>query len=100
VSQKSNKTIYDLTMEHRDRHLGARLLNGLMEEYRRYLAQERDQIAAEQLAYLEKKQADIYGKLEGVFSEHTAYLKNIVEEKGFIGLKQELESYVEPHERL
>ncbi len=100
ASHKTNKSIYDLTMEHRDRHLAARLLNSLMEEYRNYLAQERDLIAAEQLAYLEQKQTQIYAQLAQVFDEHTEYLKGIVSAKGFVGLKEELESYVQPHEAM
>ena len=100
VSQKSNKSIYDLSLEERSRHLAARLLNELMEEYRKMLKQERDQMAAEQLLYLEQRQAQIYAKLETIFNEHTSYLKGIVHSKGFIGLEEELESYIKPHEEL
>lgn len=100
VSHKANKSIYDLTLEHRDRQRGASLLNGLMEEYQNYLKKEHDQVASEQIAYLEEKQAQIYEKMGYVFDEHAAYLKDSLKSRGFIGLEEGMESFVATHENL
>ena len=100
TSHKTNKSIYDLSLEHRDRMLAARLLNGLMEEYQHYLKKEHDQTAATQVAYLEKKQSQIYDQMGHVFDEHAVYLKNALRTNGFIGLKEGIESFLEMHENM
>ncbi|MES2273251.1 MAG: hypothetical protein V4487_03575 [Chlamydiota bacterium] len=100
VSHKTNKSIYDLTFYHRNRHLGMRLVNGLMEEYQRYLKQDHDQLANEQLIYLESKQTQLYGTMGTMLDEHVAYLKNNLGIHGFIGLKEESEALLKPHQEM
>ena len=100
MSQKANNSIYDLTLFWSDRKRGTEILNGLMEEYRAYLKRDYDQIAAEQMTNLEQKQSQVCEKMEKVLDEHAAYLKETIAEKGFIGLKEELIGYLEPHEKL
>ncbi|HEY4254976.1 MAG TPA: hypothetical protein VGM34_01350 [Chlamydiales bacterium] len=100
VSHKNNKSIYDLSLESTDRALGAALLNGLMEEYQHYLRKEHDQVASEQIAYLEGKQTQIYEKMGHVFDEHAAYLRDSLTSRGFIGLQEGMESFVSTHENL
>ena len=100
LSQKANSSIYDLTLFWPDRKLGTAILNGLMEEYRRYLKRDYNQTAAEQMANLEQKQLQVYQKMEHMFDEYAAFLKSTIKEKGFTNFKEELIGYLEPHEKL
>ncbi len=86
ASQKMNKSIYDLIFFHRDRHLGAQIVNELMAQYRVYLKEDYNQMAQEQVAYLEKKQEHLYEKMGSVFDEHVAFLSRNIENHGFFGL--------------
>lgn len=100
ASEKGNKSIYNLIFSHRDRHLGADVLNQLMEEYRLYLKREHDFLSNEQLAYLGQKQEQLYGNLAQAFDDHVIYLKQNLEEKGCIGLQQESESLLAPYQEM
>jgi hypothetical protein len=99
-SHKINKAIYDLSLLHRDRKQGVKLLNGLMEEYRTFLKTDHDQIASEQIAYLEQRQKLINERIGHMLDEHANYLSSAVGTRGFIDLEQEVESYLRPHEEL
>lgn len=100
VSDKVNKAIYDLSLFHRDRHLGSRLLNELMAEYQRYLKRDHDQIAKEQLAYLEKRQDQFCQKLSNLFEEHAACLRSNLKENGFMGFEEEMKTFFLPHHEM
>lgn len=100
IPQKASKSVYDLTLDFEERHLGAHLLNALMEEYRHYLKQDHDQVAAEQMAYLEQKQAQVYNSMGQMFDEHAAYLKQVMKEDGFVDLKEESLFYAKTHQEL
>ncbi|MDE3045350.1 MAG: hypothetical protein KGJ02_01705 [Verrucomicrobiota bacterium] len=100
VSTKTNHSIYDLTFSWPSRFQGTQILNGLMEEYQKYLKREYNQLVSEQMNYLEQEQAKIYARLEGVFEDHASYLKEGLKEKGFVGLKEEIAGYLGPHDRM
>lgn len=100
VGHKTNKSIYDLAFFHRNRQFGVELLNGLMEQYRIYLKEDHDHLAKEQIAYLEERQEQLYGKMSSMFDEHAAYLSRNLEEKGVLALKQESESLLTPHQQM
>jgi uncharacterized protein involved in exopolysaccharide biosynthesis len=100
VSHKTNKSLYDLFFRHRDRHLGAKILNELMVHYQRHLKDDHDQVAEAQIQYLAKRQNDVYEMLQGVVDEHTSYLRRNLDKSGFIGLEQEAKLLSEPHTRL
>jgi uncharacterized protein involved in exopolysaccharide biosynthesis len=89
AARKGNSSIYDLTLTTEDRRLGVVLLNALMEEYRNYLKRDHDQMAREQIAYLEKKQASLSENMSSVFEEYAEYLGA----NHAIGLEQEARSY-------
>lgn len=99
-SEKDNAALINISIAHRDRHLAAALVNELMRQYQAYLKREHDHIAKEQLVYLEGKQEQIYGKMENLFDEHTAYFSRNLEENGFIGLEQESQSLLIPHQQM
>jgi len=100
LSQKLNKTIYDLKFRSENRYLGTSILNNLMEEYRRYLKRDHDQTAAAQIAYLEQKQEELLKKMEVVFDEHSDYLKTLVKDNGCINLEDEIRNYLEPYQQM
>lgn len=98
--QKTSKSIYDLTLFFEERQKGKKVLDGIMEEYRTFLKRDHDQIAFEQIAYLEKKQGELYEKMTQVFDEHAAVLKEAMGTEGFFNLEQEVKSYSEMHAKV
>jgi hypothetical protein len=100
IPSKSNESIYNLAFYCRDRKQGVQLLDQLMIEYQLYLKRDHNQTAAEQIAYLESKQDQVFSKMGQVFDEHADYLKNAIGERGYIAMEQEAESYLEPHEQM
>jgi tyrosine-protein kinase Etk/Wzc len=91
-SVKSHESIFELRYFHRDRYFGAELLNALMEEYQKYLQKDHDQAVQEQLAYLQKRQGEICGKMSSVFDEYAEYLQSNLKESGQLGFTQEVSS--------
>jgi hypothetical protein len=96
-SNKNNKSILELSLLHRNRHLAMRLLNELMAQYQQYLKLDHDETALGQLAYLNQKQEQIYDKMSQLFQEHASYLKQSLETKGIAGLKDELATVAVPY---
>jgi len=96
---KNNKSILELSLLHRDRHLASHILNELMMQYQYYLKRDHDQIALKQLEYLNQKQGQVYDKMSGMFQAHAAYLKNSLETKGIAGLKDEIQTLLEPYHK-
>ncbi len=97
VSDKLNTSLYNISFTSRDRHFCTRIVNELMHQYQRYLKKEYDQLAKEQLTYLENKQGQIYGQMEQLFDQQASYLTRNLEEKGFVGLEEEAEELLLPH---
>ncbi len=91
-SNKFNKTICEIGLIHRDRNFGARVLNELMSEYQLVLKQDHDEMAKNQLAYLELRQEELYEKISHTLDEHVSCLTKTVEEEGFIGIEQAKET--------
>ncbi|HSX11053.1 MAG TPA: hypothetical protein VLF94_05010 [Chlamydiales bacterium] len=100
ANDKNNKSIYQLSLLNRDRHLGSRILNELMFQYQCYLKREHDVLAKEQLAYLENKQEQLYGKLDTLLGENVEYLAKNIDQHGFCDLEQGNRSLLIPHEEM
>lgn len=100
TADKNHASIFELTYVHRDRHLAKKVLDALMVGYQAYLKKEHDAAMQEQLAYLHSRQSDIYETLEGCFTENSTYLEEHIQEKGFMGLQQELGSLLAPYQEL
>lgn len=96
--QKPDKNILRLSYSHPNRHLAALFLNEMMGAYQTYLKQENEELSDAQLAYLEKRQQELSGKLDRVLQEQVTYLKENLGETGFIGLKEEVETLAIPKE--
>lgn len=97
---KMNRAIYELSFFHRNRFLAVNILNELMNQYRVYLKRDHDQIAAEQISYLEQRQNQIFDTMAETLDAHAEYLKDLVVKTGFIGLEEELSNFYGPHEKL
>jgi hypothetical protein len=99
-SDKANKSICDLAFFSRDRHLGQWILNEVMSQYQLYLKREHDELAQDQLVYLENKQTQLCGKLEALFQENIDYLAQNVEKNGCISVEQEGQNLLIPYQQM
>lgn len=97
-ASKRDKNILELAFRNKDRHVAAQFLNAHMASYQRFLRIENRELSQAQLAYLEKRQEELTGKLDQSLKEHMAYLKQNLDENGFIGLHQEIEMLSAPRE--
>jgi len=100
VSHKANKSIYDLSYLDSDRFGAKDILNGIIEEYQRYLKRDHDQIAEQQVAYLEERQNMLFDRLGRDFDEHVRYLQKNVGERGFVRASQESAALLKPYREL
>ena len=95
--QKENRNILCLSIEMRNRHLSAKILNSLMNEYQEYLKKENKYFSLLQLAYLEDRHEELSKKLKSHLDEYISYLTENLGQKGFMTLDQELDSLSSPH---
>ncbi len=100
TASKKNIGIYDLSYSHRDRHKAVDLLNDLMGEYRTYLKKDHDQVASEQITYLEKKQSQIFQNMENLIDSYADQLAEEIQENGFCGIDQQVKNQLGPHDEL
>ena len=100
VNHKMNKAILNLTFFHRDRVRGAELLNELMDRYRSYLKSEHDLMAEDQLAYLEKRQDQLFSGLDDALQEYVQHLKENADQKGFASSQQETSAFLASYKTL
>ncbi len=99
-NDRANHTLIHIAIHGRDRHLAARILNELMSQYHSYLKRDYDQVAKEQVAYLEERRALLTGRMEELFDQHASYLGMNVREKGFVELEQEVKSLLLPYQQM
>ncbi len=99
-SDKDNPSVINISVLNRDRHLATRLVNELMCQYQLYLKREYDHVAQKQLAYLEGRQEQAFGKMEQLFDQHVVYLGENLKENGLIGLEQETQNFLAPHQQM
>lgn len=95
-----HKSVYDLAFSTRDRHKGVQVLNELMRRYQQFLKQEHDQLAAQQLDYLEKRQGQQYAQLRALFDENVDYVSYHLGQNGFVSLDQEMQSLMGPYQQM
>ena len=87
-----NRSIYTLSFRTPRRHLGVGVLNELMAQYRECLKRDHDQIAQEQLKYLEHRQEEVYKTLSGIFDDYTAHIQKNLTETGLLNVQNEIPS--------
>ncbi len=89
-SHVKDRWTYEFTFYHRDRNLAKRILNALLEEYENYLCVETENLAREQIAYLEKRKRDFCLQMDRDLSEHVSFLKENLGKEGFLSLDRQL----------
>ncbi|MBS0624507.1 MAG: hypothetical protein JSS32_00480 [Verrucomicrobia bacterium] len=99
-SAKTNKTLYQLVYPTRDRIGGAKIVNGLMVQFQRYLKGEYDDFAQQQMVYLGQRQKEAFSQFEGALKEHASFLSQKLGEDGFMTIAQEVQMYVEPFQKM
>lgn len=95
---KLSQRLLNLTFQHENRTVSMDVLNKLMETYQRYLGAENDEMVAEQLAFLEKRQEMLTGQLHQDMREYASYLKKSLRESGAMGLSSHIELTAVPME--
>ncbi|MDR3624483.1 MAG: Wzz/FepE/Etk N-terminal domain-containing protein [Chlamydiales bacterium] len=88
---KTDKSLLLITYEHSNRHLAAGVVNELMLSYKNYLKEENKRVVEQQIAYLEKRQEEASKKVEEIMKTHAQYLKDNIDDGGFVELTKELE---------
>ncbi len=97
LPQKLNASMYDLTYLSPDREGGALLLNTLMMELQNYLRQDHRVFAEQQLAYLAKRQKELFSQFEDELKIQASYLSHHLAERGCLNLSQELQVFLSSH---
>jgi hypothetical protein len=99
-ADKTNKSIYHLSLRSPDRFLGKEILNGVMAGYQAYLKREHDQIVKEQLAYLGERQEHLRRELDQCLGEQMSYF---AKNGGLLGFEKESQllsgPYSDMHQR-
>ncbi|MBI2742780.1 MAG: hypothetical protein HYX48_02560 [Chlamydiales bacterium] len=95
-SSKLDKNILELTYANSNRKVAANFLNIMMAAYHDYLKLENDDLANAQLAYLDRRQAELTASLDDVLDEQSEYMKKNLGKDGFVGLKEEVEMLAIP----
>lgn len=73
---RTDKGLIKLRYDHPDRTIATNLVNGIMFGYRKYLLQEHQRQSLEQIAYLQKRQVEMGGKLKNLLEEHAGNLSS------------------------
>ncbi len=100
ASRKGSKSLYDIRISHRDRKLGLKLVNGLMAAYQSYLTRDYEELAEEQLTYLEKRQEDVCANLKQVFDEYATYMQSNIAEGSFLQAGGEVTHLLKPYQEM
>lgn len=74
--ERMDKGLIKLRYDHPDRATATDLVNGIMMGYRRHLLQEHQKQSLEQIAYLQKRQIEMGGKLKNLLEEHAGNLSS------------------------
>ncbi len=87
-----------LKFRHPEREKAIALLNAVMDHYQKYLEEEHQLLAKEQIRYLQKRRDELEKDFELALDSHVAYLQNSLSADGFLGLSQEVAMLGEPKE--
>ncbi|MBS0629615.1 MAG: hypothetical protein JSS30_05245 [Verrucomicrobia bacterium] len=87
--------LLQLTYRHPERETAINVLNTLMEEFQHHLESEHEQLALQQLDYLQKRKEQLGSDFHQALDEHTTYLQK----EGALNLAQALETLTEPKEQ-
>lgn len=97
---KTSKSLYELFFRDEDAERAAILLNAIMEAYRSYLKGDRDDTAKEQLAYLNRRQEDLFIQLGKSLDEYAKYVSLSLGNQGFMSVEQEINHFEAPYQKM
>ncbi|MEX2305911.1 MAG: hypothetical protein WD595_06950 [Waddliaceae bacterium] len=80
---RTNSNLIELSIDYPSRLQGATLLNAIMYTYQDFLKEEQHKIAKEQIAYLQKREAELGSKLRETLNEYAHSLSVETLESGF-----------------
>ena len=87
---QGNASLLKLEMVHGDRQFARRLLNAVMDSYKRYLESENLRVTEGQLTYLVSRRDEYMKKMDEHLASHVSYLKENLETSGALSLGQQL----------
>ncbi|MBI3508720.1 MAG: hypothetical protein HY069_03700 [Chlamydiia bacterium] len=93
---KLHKTFFEFSFSYPDRHRGVEIVNAWMEEYRKYLKQNHDEVVQEQMAYLESRHDQLYDSLSIAFDQYAKQLSENLKTRGCIGVQEEMDQMLGP----
>lgn len=91
---KNNSKLLEISIFHRDRHQGSRIVNELMDAYKRYLVKENEKMTTSQMEFLEKRQLGIQKQWQEGLKTYSEHLKQRMHDLGFHSTKEELKNHL------
>lgn len=90
-SDSKDKEVVKIDAHYPDRHIGAKLVNTLMDVYKDSRTREQQRISDAQIGYLERRQSEADGNLRRAMEEFATEQSHDVEESGFLSVDKALE---------
>ena len=91
LRDKENSSLLRISYTHRDRHLAAKIVNAVMEQFENYLRNEGKKKITKQLDYLQQRQSETHALLEEVLEKHKHYLETHLDSGAILSLERELQ---------
>ncbi len=98
-TSRQDKNLLLLRTKGKDRETAMGILNVLMQNYQQHLHQVHEELATEQIRYLEQRRDQLGRDFDETLDQHVAYLQSALGVEGFLGLTQEIEMLSEPKEK-
>lgn len=95
-----DKNLLNIKFKHRDRHVAASAVNGLMDIYKDFLRNEQNHIIYHQIQYLEKRQDEISHKLKLSMENHVLKISDDIKNIGFPNTNLAMEFLTESQNNL
>lgn len=90
-SAKNDKGVLKMVYSHRDRHLGTKFVNTIMDVFQKYLKEYQAKVSAIQMDYLYQKQELSTEKLKKIMEDNAMFASNDLTHSGFVNAKDEME---------
>ncbi len=97
--ERENPNLLLLSIQKRDRKEGARILNGLMREYKNHEEKEREETSSEQITYLLRRQKEVEESFSKGLQEYETYLKERIENAGFLSTEEEITAFSKQYQK-
>lgn len=88
---EDDKNLLNVSLKHPDRHLAARVVNTVMDEYKKYLEEENTLATRTQLEYLKRRKEEMKGLVQQLMEDHAKACSQDICNTGFIDSAKQLE---------